>query len=42
MKNNSEEEDRLNIEVILTEWNRQNPNHKINKKYYIDLYDKLK
>ena len=41
LKNNSEEEDRLNIEVILTEWNRQNPNHKIDKKHYIDLYNKL-
>ena len=42
MKENSEEEDRLNIEVILTEWNRQNPNHKIDKKHYINLYNKLK
>lgn len=42
MKINSEEDDKLNIEVILTEWNMQNPNHKINKKHYIDLYNKLK
>ena len=42
LKSNTEEPDRLNIEVILTEWNRQNPNHKINKQYYLDLYNKLK
>ena len=42
LKPNTEEPDRLNIEVILIEWNRQNPNHKIDKQYYLDLYNKLK
>ena len=41
IKKNSEEENRLNIEVILIEWNRQNPNHKIDKTHYIDLYNKF-
>lgn len=39
---NSEQPKYSNLEVILTEWNRQNPNYKINKQYYIDLYNKLK
>ena len=41
-KMNIEEPEKTNIDVILTEWNRQNPNHKIDKKKYIDLYNKLK
>lgn len=41
-KMNVEEPEKTNIDVILTEWNRQNPSHKIDKKKYIDLYNKLK
>jgi len=39
---NSEQPEYTNLEVILSVWNMNNPNHKINKQYYIDLYDKLK
>ena len=30
-----------NMQVILTEWNRENPNHKINKEYYINKFNLL-
>ena len=41
-QNNSEQPEYTNLEVILSVWNMNNPNHKIDKKYYIDLYNKLK
>ena len=41
-KNNHEAEFRTNINSILIEWNRQNPNHRIDANKYLELYKKLK
>lgn len=41
-QNNSELPDMTNLEAILSVWNMNNPNHKIDKKKYIELYNKLK
>lgn len=39
---NSELPDMTNLEAILSIWNMNNPNHKIDKKKYIELYNKLR
>lgn len=31
-----------NLEAILSIWDMNNPNHKIDKKKYIELYNKLR
>ena len=41
-KQNSEEPNMTNIEVILFLWNLNNPNHKIDRQKYINLYKELK
>ena len=39
---NIETPEYTNMEVLLTEWNRENPNHKINKEFYINKFNLLK
>lgn len=38
---NIETPEYTNMQVILTEWNRENPNYKINKEYYINKFNLL-
>lgn len=38
---NIETPEYTNIQVVLTEWNRENPNHKIDKQFYINKFNLL-
>lgn len=41
-QNNYEQDKYTNVEMIFAEWNRQNPNHKIDTEKYLDQYKKFR